>query len=154
LLIELQLQVVQLAQPLVVEPVYLLPASWYHLKRLLHHTTLNNNKTQVSKSYLLLTSHQCPGVGVLYIQIILTGFKETISMKQVFLRFYLNNGHSDKIVIWIHNHNCQKLASILGLNMAPMMADYGLRTNQKTPLAGINRHVAGTEKLASKINVQ
>jgi len=77
-------------------------------------------------------------------------------MKQVFLRFYfyLNNGHSDKIVIWIHTHNCQKLASILGLNMAPMMADYGLRTSQKTPLAVINRHVAGTEKVASKINVQ
>jgi hypothetical protein len=32
-----------------------------------------------------------------YIQIILKGFKGTISKKQVFLRFYLNNGHSDKI---------------------------------------------------------
>lgn len=35
-----------------------------------------------------------------------------------------------------------------------MMAYYGLRTSQKTPLAGINRHVPGTEKVASKINVQ
>jgi hypothetical protein len=58
---------------------------------------LNNSKTQVSKLYLLLTSHQCWGVGVLYIQIILKGFEETISMKQVFLQFYLNNNHIDKV---------------------------------------------------------
>jgi len=30
----------------------------------------------------------------------------------------------------------------------------GLEPVKKTPLAGINRHVPGTEKVASKINVQ
>lgn len=34
--------------------------------------------------------------------------------------------------------------------MASIMADYRLRTSQKT-LAAIYRHVAGTEKVASKI---